>query len=265
MKLLALNGSHKQVGGNTQRILDNLMLGAQESGAKTEIVRLSECNVIQCIACDACQKRTDYGCVHDHKDDFLEIVNKCRCADIVIYATPIYVFQMSSNLKIFLERIYSRGKKDIKTFSNADLFFHDIEKNVFSKPFVSVITASNVERETTLSTERYFDAFSLFMDAPHVGSIIRNGCSLLFDNSDSGTNRNLEKILSDTQEAGKLLAANGSIPRHWSKRIGASVLPLPLFLFRILTKTKAGRERILAKSNSKNISMGSTRKLANNT
>jgi hypothetical protein len=54
------------------------MLGAQQSGAETETVRLSECNIIQCIACDACQKRTDYGCVHDEKDDFLEIVNKCE-------------------------------------------------------------------------------------------------------------------------------------------------------------------------------------------
>ncbi len=249
MKLLALNGSHKKTGGNTQQILDNLMLGAQQSGAETDMVRLSECNIIPCIACDACQKRSNYGCAHDEKDDFLAIVNKCRDADIIIYATPIYVFQMSSKLKVFLERIYSRGKGNIKTFSKANLFFHDIEQDVFSKPFVSVITASNIERETTLSTERYFDAFSLFMDAPHVGSIVRTGCSLLFINSNNGSDRSLEKVLYETQGAGKLLAANGFIPRHCSKRIEASVLPLPLLLFRILKKTKAGRERILARSN----------------
>ena len=252
MKLLALNGSHKKAEGNTQRILENLLLGAQQSGAETETVRLSECNVLQCIACDACQKRSDYGCIHDEKDDFLKIVNKCREADIVIYATPIYVFQMSSKLKIFLERIYSRGKSDIKTFSKANLLFHDIERDVFSKPFVSVITASNVERETTLSTERYFDAFSLFMDAPHVGSIVRNGCSLLFDKCNSRSNRKLKKILYDTQGAGKFLSANGFIPRHWSKQIGTSVLPLPLLLFRLLKQTKIGRIRILDRSNPKN-------------
>jgi multimeric flavodoxin WrbA len=252
MKLLALNGSHKKAGGNTQRILENFMIGAQQSGADTEIVRLSECNVIQCIACGACQKHTDYGCIHDEKDDFLEIVNKCRDADIVIYATPIYVFQMSSKLKLFLERIYSRGKSDIKTFSKANLLFHDIERDLFSKPFVSVITASNIERETTLSTERYFEAFSLFMDAPHVGSIVRNGCSLLFDNNNNRSNRKLKKILHDTQAAGKFLSTNGFIPRPLSKLIGTSVLPLPPLFFRILKKTKLGRKGILDRANCKN-------------
>ncbi len=252
MKLLAINGSHKKAGGNTQRLLDNLMLGAQQSGTETETVRLSECNVIQCIACDTCQKRTNYGCIPDQKDDFLEIVNKCRNADIIIYATPIYVFQMSSKLKIFLERVYSRGKSDIKTFSKANLLFHDIEREAFSKPFVSVITASNIERKTTLSAEWYFDAFSLFMDAPHVGSIVRNGCSLLFDNSNNRSKRKLENILYNTQEAGKFLSTNGFIPRHWSKKIGMNVLPLPQLLFRILKKTKVGRERILGRLNRKN-------------
>jgi multimeric flavodoxin WrbA len=252
MKLLALNGSHKKAGGNTQRILENLMLGAQQSGAETETVRLSECNMLQCIACDACQKRYDYGCIHDEKDDFLKIVNKCREADIIIYATPIYVFQMSSKLKIFLERIYSRGKSDIKTFSKANLLFHNIEQDVFSKPFISVITASNVERETTLSTERYFEAFSLFMDAPHVGSIVRNGCSILFDNNNRRSKRKLQKILYDTQGAGKFLSENEYISRYWSKQIGTSVLPLPLLLYRILKRTKVGRERILDRSNCKN-------------
>jgi multimeric flavodoxin WrbA len=234
------------------------MLGAQQYGAETETVRLSKCNIIQCIACDACQNRTDYGCIHDEKDDFLKIVNKCRDADIVIYATPIYVFQMSSKLRIFFERIYSRGKSDVKTFSKANLLFHDIERDVFSKPFVSVITASNIERETTLSTERYFEVFSLFMDAPHVGSIVRNGCSLLFDNSNSRSNRKLKKILHDTQEAGRFLSTNGFIPRHWSKQIGTSVLPLPLLLFRILKMTKVGRKRILDQSNCRNNIEGST-------
>ena len=120
------------------------------------------------------------------------------------------------------------------------------------KPFISVITSSNIEKETTLSTEQYFDAFSLFMDAPHVGSIVRNGCSLLFDNNNSRSNRKLKKILYDTQGAGRFLSENGFISRYWSKQIGTSVLPLPLLFFRILKKTKVGRERILDRSNCKN-------------
>jgi len=243
-----LNASHKRTGGNTQQILDSLMAGAQQCGAAIETIRLSEYDVRQCIACDACQKQSHYGCIHDEKDDFVRILETCRRADIIIYATPIYVFQISSKLKTFLERIHSRGKARIKTFSNANLLFHDIERDALCKPFVSIITADNVEKETTYGAKRYFEAYSLFMDAPHVGSIVRNGCALLFKGENNVHSR-LGEILADTQEAGKYLSINGFIPRRLEKRIGKNVLPIPSPIFNMLKRTKAGRKRILARSN----------------
>ena len=253
MNLLAINGSHKRAGGNTQLVLDNLLAGAQHCGAVTETIRLSQCDVRQCNACEACQKRTEYGCIHDGKDDFLGILQKCREADVIVFATPVYVFQMSSKLKTFLERIHGRGKATTMTFSKANLIFHDAERGIFSKPFVSVITASNLEKETTFGTESYFVAFSRFMDAPHVGSIVRTGCGLLFENDGVGLNRRLERILSDTREAGKQLVTEGGISRRLEKRISVSVLPIPGLAFDILKRTRTGREKILAAFNQQRI------------
>ncbi len=225
------------------------MDGARQCGAVVETIRLSKYDVRQCLACDACQKQSHYGCVHDEKDDFVEILEKCKNADIIIYATPIYVFQISSKLKTFLERFHSRGKASIRTFSNANLLFHDIERDALCKPFVSIITADNVEKETTYGARRYFEAFSLFMDAPHVGSIVRNGCALLFNGENNVYSSRLKEILADTQEAGKCLSMNGFIPKRLERLIGKNVLPIPAPLFNMLKRTKAGRKSILALSN----------------
>ncbi|MGD0277949.1 MAG: flavodoxin family protein [Smithella sp.] len=249
MKLLALNASHKKTGGNTQQIIDALMAGAVLCGAAVETIRLSKYDIRPCLACDYCQKQDHYGCVHDEKDDFVDILEKCKGADVIIYATPIYVFQISSKLKTFLERIHSRGKAGIRTFSKANLLFHDMERDVLRNPFVSIITADNVEKETTCGAKRFFEAFSLFMDAPHVGSIVRNGCALLFNGGNNEYNGKLKEILADTQEAGKCLSVNGFIPKRLEKRISKNVLPIPVPLFNILKRTKTGRQKLLTRSN----------------
>ena len=248
MKIVALNGSHKKIGGNTQLVLDHLLAGAADGGATTEIVRLSACDVRSCLACDACQRQTSYKCVQDSKDDFLKIIETFRTADIIVFATPIYVFQMSSKLRAFFERMYGRGKSDIKRFSKVNLFFHDVDHETLSKPFVSIITASNVEKLTTQSTERFFEAYSAFMDAPQVGSIVRNGWALLRREGQNELDGKLERILSDVRLAGHQLAIEGVISRRTEKRIRANALPLPKLVFDILKRIPKAREKILRSS-----------------
>jgi len=45
--------------------------------------------------------------VYDGKDDVRAVFKKMAEADLIIYATPVYVFGMSGLLKIFLERMYA--------------------------------------------------------------------------------------------------------------------------------------------------------------
>jgi multimeric flavodoxin WrbA len=245
MKIVALNGSHKRVGGNTQLIIDQLLAGAADRGATTETIRLSACEIRSCLACDSCQKKAFYTCVQDSKDDFVKIIENLRTADIIVFATPIYVFQMSSKLRTFFERIYGRGKSKIKKFSKANLFFHDVDNETLSKPFVSIITSSNMENLTTHSTELFFKAYSAFMDAPQVGSIVRNGWALLRRESQNELDGKLERILSHVHLAGCQLAIQGFISRKTEKRIRVNSLPLPKPVFNMLKMIPKAREKIL--------------------
>ncbi len=236
------------MGGNTQIILDHLLAGAASKGAAVETIRLSTYDIRPCLACDACQRLEFYACIQDTKDDFLKILETFRSADTIVFATPIYVFHMSSRLRVFFERMYGRGKSNINTYSKTHLFFHDIDHQTLSKPFVSVITASNTEDLTTQSTELFFKTYSAFMDAPQVGSIVRNGWALLHKEIQKEPNKKLAKILADVHFAGRQLATDGFISRKIEKRIRANVLPIPKTVFNILKRFPHTRKKILEKS-----------------
>lgn len=249
MRLLAINGSHKKVGGINQLLIDKLFEGAIESGAECETIRLSKYNINPCIACNYCQEQNEYKCIYDEKDDFIKIITKIKHSDIIIYSTPIYIFQMSSKMKAFLERYYSRGKSNIKTLSHSHLFFHDIEKELCAKPFVSIIISDNFEKKTTENVKLYFETFSKFMDAPNVGCLIRNGCFIFKNESINERQKNMiNDILLNLKKAGKCLVENGYIPKKIESSISRNVLPVPSLIFNILKRFKFGKVKLLEKS-----------------
>lgn len=106
MKILAINSSYRGDKGHTKFLIDKLFNGAKEKGVECEAVTLSKNKINICKACNTCQKENHYlKCVFDKKDDVRSIFNKMTEADIIIFATPVYIFGISGLMKIFLDRI----------------------------------------------------------------------------------------------------------------------------------------------------------------
>ena len=186
--------------------------------------------------------------MYDDKDDFLNIIEKVKLADILIFSTPIYLFQIFSLMKIFIERYHSRGKSTIGTVTQSHLIFHDFEYDLGTKPFVSIIVSDNIERITTENVNSYFDTFSKFMDAPRVGNIIKNG-SIMFENSNIISQRVIDTIFNYLEIAGRELVKIGHISRKTESKINVSILPIPSLLFNIMKRTRIGKLKILEKIN----------------
>jgi|GEM_PF-43743 len=103
MKILAINGSPRGRRSNTDRILQPFLEGAQEAGAETETVYLKDLKINHCLGCFTCWTKTPGVCVH--KDDMAALLPKVRRADVVVYATPLYVFTVSGLMKDFMDRL----------------------------------------------------------------------------------------------------------------------------------------------------------------
>lgn len=100
MKVISLLGSPHGLKGNTGRLLRLVTEGAESEGARIETVVLKGDTVLPCRACDTCHKKG--RCVQ--KDDFEAIKGKILRADGLVIASPNYIFNVSAQLKAFMDR-----------------------------------------------------------------------------------------------------------------------------------------------------------------
>ena len=103
MKILATQGSPRPKVSNTEILLQEFLKGVRSQGAETETVYLKEKEIHSCVGCYTCWAKTPGVCAF--KDDMPELLEKVRNCDILVYATPLYNFNMTSLLKAFQERL----------------------------------------------------------------------------------------------------------------------------------------------------------------
>lgn len=100
MKNVLVISTSPRKGGNSESLALEFAKGAQEAGNKVETVFFREKNIGFCKGCLACTKTN--RCVI--KDDAAELVEKMLAADVIAFATPIYYYEMSGQMKTLLDR-----------------------------------------------------------------------------------------------------------------------------------------------------------------
>ncbi len=99
-KVLILSASLRN-NSNSDQLAKAFAEGASSAGNQVEYVSLKGKDLQFCKGCLACQKQK--RCViHDDADALMETV---RNADVLVFATPIYYYAMSGQLKTFLDRM----------------------------------------------------------------------------------------------------------------------------------------------------------------
>lgn len=109
-KKILIVSSSLRGGSNSEILAHEAERGAIEAGNNVEFLSLKGKDIKFCIGCLACQKTGK--CVQ--KDDMAEMIAKVQNADVLIFATPIYYYEMSGQLKTFLDRcnpLYGQDNK----------------------------------------------------------------------------------------------------------------------------------------------------------
>ena len=114
MKLIAINGSPREK-GNTNRLIEETIKGANEKKDITiKKYFLQNLDLNPCIGCERCMK--GLKCKFDG-DSISEIINELLNCDAVIIGSPIYFSQVSSQLKMLIDRFYSIFTNEDKEFN----------------------------------------------------------------------------------------------------------------------------------------------------
>lgn len=98
-KVLVISSSPRK-GGNSETLAASFVKGAVEAGHSVETVYLREKTFDFCKGCMACM--ATHRCVI--ADDAVEIAAKMHDADVLVFATPVYYYSVSGQLKTMLDR-----------------------------------------------------------------------------------------------------------------------------------------------------------------
>ena len=100
MKNVLVISTSLRTNSNSEALADAFLRGAADAGHHTEKVTLRGKGIQFCRGCLACQQLG--RCVI--QDDAAEISRKMHDADVIAFATPIYYYEMSGQMKTLLDR-----------------------------------------------------------------------------------------------------------------------------------------------------------------
>lgn len=99
MNILIINGSPNRENSTTLKLTKTFLDGMDETA---EIINTIDLHINPCRACYACWVRTSGRCVQ--KDDAIELLNKIKTADLVIWSVPLYAYSVPSHCKALMDR-----------------------------------------------------------------------------------------------------------------------------------------------------------------
>ena len=101
-------------GSNSELLAKECARGASDAGHDVELISLIGKEIKYCIGCLACHQ--DGHCVLS--DDVSDIMEKAKEAEVIVFATPIYYYEMCGQMKTLLDRL--------NPLYTADYSFRDI-------------------------------------------------------------------------------------------------------------------------------------------
>lgn len=110
MKKVVILSTSLRKNSNSHALAESFAKGAKDAGNDVEIISLIGKQIGFCKGCFACQKIGH--CVI--KDDAIEIEQQVLNADVIVWATPIYYYEMSGQMKVVIDRLNPLFPKDYK-------------------------------------------------------------------------------------------------------------------------------------------------------
>jgi multimeric flavodoxin WrbA len=103
MKIVCLLGSPRE-NGNSSTIANHFCNTAEKCGAEVKTFTLNKLQYRGCQGCMLCKTKLDKCAIEDGLTDVLESV---RSADVLVLASPVYYWDVSAQIKGFLDRTFS--------------------------------------------------------------------------------------------------------------------------------------------------------------
>ena len=104
MKVLGIVASHRRL-GNTEILVKEALMGAEDEGAEVEIVRWTDYQILPCEGLATCLFGGT-GCKLKDVDDHNYLLERIYEADGVVFGSPCYIKEATAIVKQFIDRLF---------------------------------------------------------------------------------------------------------------------------------------------------------------
>jgi multimeric flavodoxin WrbA/putative sterol carrier protein len=216
-KVLAIQGSPRPKASNTGILLNEFLRGAQSQGVETETVYLRDKKIHSCMGCYTCWTKTPGVCAF--KDDMPELLEKVRGCDILVYATPLYNWNMSSLLKAFVERLLPLADPHLvkkgKTYAHPPRY-------PMNQKMVLLSTCGFPEISHFDGLRQVFRQMEHSGQGPLVGELLMPAGELL---KQEGLRKRFQVVLQAAYQAGMEVVRDGKVSKGTEAQIQKPLIP----------------------------------------
>lgn len=166
MKVITLLGSPRK-NGNTATVLGWLEDELKAQGHKVYRINVTKSDIMGCLGCRACEKSIDSpGCVLE--DDGRDIFNHMIDADAVVYASPLFCWGFSSQMKALIDRHFCLVK---------NYFTKKHKSFIEGKKTALLVTCTGPEKNNGDIIQVLFERLNAFVKCKAVGKYVVPFCS----------------------------------------------------------------------------------------
>ena len=155
MKVVVLQGS-PNTDGSTALLAGEFARGAREAGHEVEVAHVAALDIAPCTGCVAC----GYEGPCALSDDFDVLRSKLLAADMLVFATPLYYYGMTAQLKAVVDRFCS---------SNSSITRKRLKSALLA-------VAWNSDDWTFDALEAHYDTLVRYLSLRDCGRVLGGGC-----------------------------------------------------------------------------------------
>ncbi len=165
MKIITIFGSPRKK-GNTAKVL-SMFEDKVEKNHDVERINITQYKVGGCLGCYKCKEKKDEpGCVQ--KDDALTIFEKMIQADAIVYASPLYCWSFTSQIKPLIDRHFCLVSGDGTS---------DHDSLISGKPAALLVTCAGPIEGNCDAIHSIFTGFSEYAKLTAKGNFILPFCT----------------------------------------------------------------------------------------
>lgn len=220
MRITVFNGSPRVENGNTHTIVSAFLKGARKAGAETENYFLAEYDIKPCRGEFNCWLKTPGQCMI--KDDMAELRQKMKDNDIIVFATPLYVDNVTGIMKNFMDRMVAEGDPHMEKDENGECR-HVLDDRKIPK-FMVISNCGYPEQSHFQVLQLLFKRIARNFHTEVIAEIYRGGGGLL-NSGDLLLKPLIFKYLKLVEKAGREVVENMEISERTKEELEKPIIP----------------------------------------